>query len=133
MFPWLWYWTPQLHLPFSGSVTQDISPDTNWFFGAIRPGAGIGEIEKEVFGVASYGRQLGLMMEVLLPLAGAEPVDADKAKESLDKLKDLYARIEKVKAENKQRLAEAAVETLEKLKAADPAGFERVLGRFRGG
>ena len=53
MFPWLWFWSPTLHLPFSGSVAQQIEPDTQWFFAGIPPGAGNGQIEKKAFDVAS--------------------------------------------------------------------------------
>ena len=60
MIPYNWMWSPEVHLPFSGNVNQDISPDTNWFFGSIKPNAGVGSIEKEVFEVASYGKQLRL-------------------------------------------------------------------------
>ena len=69
MFPWLWFWAPQVHLPWSGNVAQDIEPSTSWFFRGIRPQSGDGEIEERAFAVASYGRQLGLITEVLLELA----------------------------------------------------------------
>ena len=35
MYPWLWFWAPQFHFPFSGSVAQRIEPDTRWFFDGI--------------------------------------------------------------------------------------------------
>jgi hypothetical protein len=65
MFPWLWFFAPQVHYPWSGSVAQQIAPDTDWFFGSIRPGAGDARIEQQAFAVASYGKQLGLITEVL--------------------------------------------------------------------
>lgn len=67
MFPWLWFWSPHLQYPLSGSVEQDYKPFTNWgFFGAIKPEAGDGQIEQKIFDVASYGRQLGLITEVIM-------------------------------------------------------------------
>jgi hypothetical protein len=125
MYPWLWYWAPQLHFPFSGSVEQQIDP--NAFFDAIPPAAGNGDIEKQVFDVASYGKQLGLITEVLLSLAGADAIDAKKAAESLERLKAVYRKIERVKADNKSSEVEAAIAMLDKLRASDPEQLDRVL------
>ncbi len=127
MFPWFWLWAPRFNYPWSGNVAQEISPDTTWFFGAIKPQAGIGEVEKEIFDVASYGKQLGLITEVLLSLASADAIDSAKAAESLRRLKEIHAEIEKVKAENSHRLAEAAIAMLRKLRARDRDAFRRLL------
>jgi hypothetical protein len=121
-------WSPQIHFPFSGGVTQDISPDTSWFFGSIKPSAGIGSIEKEVFEVASYGKQLGLILDVLMPLIGG--VDSEESKRSRDELKALYSRIEQLKAEKKEDMERAAVALLTKIEQADPEMLSRVVGRF---
>lgn len=40
MFPWLWFWAPHIHFPWSGSVAQQIDPNLGWFFGAIQPSSG---------------------------------------------------------------------------------------------
>jgi hypothetical protein len=133
MFPWFWFWAPRFNYPWSGNVAQDISPDTTWFFGAIKPQAGIGDVEKEIFDVASYGRQLGLITEVLLSLASADTIDAAKATESLTRLKAIYAEIESVKAENSRRLAEATMAMLRTLRARDPDAFTRVLRESEAG
>ena len=66
MFPLFWIWSPQLHYPWSGSVAQQIEPNTNWFFDAISPDSGVAAIEKKAIERASYGRPLGLINEVLL-------------------------------------------------------------------
>src|SRR4030095_863268 len=58
MVPWLWLWAPQLNLPWSGDVAQEIEPTTSWVFRGIRPSAGDGEIEEKSFSIASYGKQL---------------------------------------------------------------------------
>jgi len=97
MFPWFWFWAPQVHLPFSGSVAQRIEPDTNWFFGAIAPEAGDGRIEQKAFAVASYGRQLGLVAEVLIDLAEQQPPRTAKGRDALARLKEIQARIEDLK------------------------------------
>ena len=66
MYPWIWLWAPQIYFPWSGSVAQKIEPSTSWFFDAIDPSAGDGRIERRACEIASYGRQLGLITEVLL-------------------------------------------------------------------
>jgi len=130
MYPWLWFWAPQFHFPFSGSVAQQIEPDTRWFFAGIRPEAGNGDVEKQIFEVASYGRQLGLITEVLLAQTGSAAVPADDAAESLGKLETVYREVEAVKSRNKAKLKRSAVAMLEKLQASDPAELARVLARF---
>ena len=130
MIPWLWFWSPQYHFPFSGSVAQRIEPDTNWFFAGIRPEAGNGEVEKEIFDTATYGRQLGLISEVLLAMAGSQKVSQEQASESLHRLEEVYCEVETVKSRRKQKLSKSATDVLEKLRASDPAELERVLARF---
>lgn len=133
MFPWFWLWAPRFNFPYSGSVAQDISPETTWFFGGIKPEAGNGDVEKEIFDVVSYGKQLGLITEVLLSVASADTIDAEQATESLKRLKQIYAEIEKVKAENSRRLAEATIAMLRKLHARDRDAATRLLREFESG
>ena len=66
MHPWLWFWAPQIHFPWSGSLAQNIAPNTSWFSDLIQPGAGNARIEAQAFATASYGKQLGLITDVLL-------------------------------------------------------------------
>ena len=127
MFPWLWFWSPTLHLPFSGSVAQQIEPDTQWFFAGIPSQAGNGQIEKKAFEVASYGSQLGWITEVLLAQASPGSVDADRAAGALRKLEKAHAEIEVVKKQSRAELAEAASAALARLQQADPAAYERLL------
>ena len=120
MYPWLWFWAPQLHLPFSGDVRQRIEPDTHWFFGAIDPAAGNSKIEETAFAVASYGRQLGLLTEVLVELAGkAEPISR-KAAASLSEVKRIQAEIERIKV-SEYALQDAELESALR-KARDQGG-----------
>jgi hypothetical protein len=107
MFPWLWFYAPQLHFPWSGAVAQQIAPDTHWFFSGIQPGAGDARIEEQAFGVASYGKQLGLITEVLLALAQESPPASAQAQESIDKLKTIQAEIERLKSTEYERVAES--------------------------
>ena len=81
-----------INFPFANGFTQDIDPRTNWgWIGATaRP-----DLEIEILRTgASYGRQLGRMMDVLLDIAGKTP-DADP--EKLAALREIGDRIAKIK------------------------------------
>ncbi|WP_207221162.1 hypothetical protein [Pseudoduganella lutea] len=98
MIPFLYmHLAPQFHFPFSGAVSQAIDPDIAWFSNLIHPGAGHARIERRAFEeVASYGKQLGLITEVLLEQASrVDSVDSDAVR----KLRDLQSRIENIKVE----------------------------------
>jgi hypothetical protein len=127
MYPWLWFWSPTWHLPFSGSVAQQIEPDTSWFFAGIPPWAGNGDQEKKAFDVASYGRQLGWITEVLLADKQSEAVSASKGKDSLGKLEKAYKKIEAAKKQSRAEIAEAAASALAKLREADREAYDRLL------
>lgn len=128
MFPWLFLFAPQWHLPFSGSVAQRIEPRTQWFFDAIDARAGNGQIERQAFEVASYGRQLGLLTEVLIDLAEAVPPKSPKARESLRRIRGIQAEIENIKAGEPAALVRDVEQALDRLQKHHPAEFER-LGR----
>ena len=130
MYPWFWFWAPQVHFPFSGSVAQRIEPDNRVFFDAIPVEAGNGDVEKQIFDVASYGHQLGLIMEVLLSQVSKDTIAHDQARQSLADLKEVYAKIKVVKRRNKDELARSAVAVLKRLEKSDRAELERVLARF---
>jgi hypothetical protein len=100
MFPWFSVWAPHIQLPWSGNVVQDIDPTTNWFFGAIKPDAGNAVIEQKAFEVASYGKQLGLLTELLIDLAEqAATARGPEASEALSRLKDIRSQIEAIKSQ----------------------------------
>src|SRR6478609_4857968 len=107
MIPWCWIWSPNLHYPWSGSVVQDNAPDLSWFFGRIPPEAGVGGIEKDVFETASYGKQLGQILDVLLPLADKNLPATKEAAKALEELKTTYRKIEKVKTAKKADMERA--------------------------
>jgi hypothetical protein len=124
MFPWLWIWNPQFHFPWSGSVAQRIEPKT--FFDAIRPGAGDGDIERKAFEVASYGRQLGLITEVLLGLSQQDTVTPDQAATALERLKDIHRQIEAIKTEDNDAQVKSIAEQLERLRVRQPLAFQQL-------
>jgi hypothetical protein len=127
MIPSLWYWAPQFQFPFSGSVAQRIEPD---FFSNIGNDAGNGDVEREAFDVASYGRQLGLISEVLLSMASKDTVTRAKGEESLGRLKVIYDKVEDVKRRHQASELETARLALEKLQQSDPAALAVLVQRF---
>lgn len=111
MYPWLWFWAPQLRIPWSGDVAQRIAPNTSWFFQGIRPSAGDARIEEQAFSVASYGKQPGLITEVLIDLAEQAGMKSDDAAESLIRLKQIREAVERIKTtERANRVADIAAQ-----------------------
>jgi hypothetical protein len=131
MFPFYRYFSPHFRFPFSGDVNQQISPETDWFFGAIDPKVGDGEIEKEVFlRIASYGKQLGKITSVLLRLI--EELQKNKPSvlkdlPELADLKELHEKIERIKEENKDRNRDYARGILDKLIESNDTEFVKEL------
>ncbi|HYP70615.1 MAG TPA: hypothetical protein VEP93_06990 [Variovorax sp.] len=127
MFPWLWFWSPHFYFPFSGSVAQRIEPDTDWFFAGIAPQAGNAEMERRIFDIASYGRQLGWITEVLLGMHSDDAKVQAQAAQSLQRLREAQVQIEAVKKDEHAALTNAAATALEQLRAANPGAYERLL------
>ena len=120
MHPWFFFWAPQVTLPFGGSVAQRIEPDTRWFFNGIAPTAGDPTIERKAFDVATYGRQLGLITEVLVDLAAQTPPTTAKGQKSLKRLREIQLRIEQVKEQDAIDALEQIDALLARLKKAHP-------------
>jgi hypothetical protein len=91
-----WVWAPQLHYPWSGSVAQEI--DLEQFFNAIPAHAGDRWVERRAFDVASYGRQLGWITDVLLDAAEAAAPTSERATAALHMLRTAAREIEEIKS-----------------------------------
>ena len=125
MIPWL---QSNFNFPLSGNVSQKIEPD--WFFGTIHSEIGDAEIEKEIFlKVASYGKQIGMLTEVLLSMADELKLN-NKNIQTLSELKEIHARIEAIKTSKQKRVKENAKSILDKLKKCDPDGFKELLSEY---
>jgi hypothetical protein len=131
MFPWLWLFAPQVHYPWSGAVAQHIAPETDWFFAGIAPTAGDPRIERQAFEVASYGRQLGLLTEVLLDLAAQLPPRSAKGRESLARLQAIQAAIETLKQAEHERVAESLAEQVRAIQRGGGARAEALNARLQ--
>jgi hypothetical protein len=124
MYPWLWIWNPQFHFPWSGSVAQRIEPIT--LFDSIKADAGDGAIEKKAFDVASYGRQLGLITEVLIGLAEKQQALPPEAAASLERLKGIRDRIKIIKDEESASLAQDIEARVDRLRRSNPAEYAKL-------
>lgn len=102
MFPWLCLWSPQflVHYPFSGAVTQDIQ--TDWFSQYVKGKAGDADTERSAVAVASYGKQLGLITELLLALAAQQqaalPEAAQASRDRLQAIQNAITALKKATA-----------------------------------
>jgi hypothetical protein len=119
-----------VHFPWSGGVAQRIEPNTNWFFDAIPAQAGNANIEKKAFEVASYGRQLGLITEVLIGLTENNPHLSDGANSSLERLRSIHAEIDKLKTTDGQLLVRQIEEVLMNLQKTHKTEFASLKKRL---
>lgn len=110
-------WSPIFRAPFSGDVTQEITPR---FLSPDIKGSPAIE-EKVVREVASYGKQLGKVLEALQALSAATDTP-------LPEIDALVAEVETVKADAKEALRAEAEAALARLKAVDEDGWREVLG-----
>ena len=130
MFPWFWMWASQIHYPLSGSVEQDISPQLDWFFSGINPEAGIGSIEKGIFEKASYGKQLGMILDVLIASIDENTLKSKEAKKSFIDLKTLHKDIEQLKITKRTEMEQSAITLLKKIEMADKDMLQRIIKQF---
>lgn len=133
MYPMQWFWAPQVHLPWSGGVAQQIG--LRPWFQAIPASAGDGELEQRAFETASYGRQLGWLTEVLLDIAKVAAPTTDEGKASLAKLVKTAEAIQALK-DNRDGADGAPTEQqiedyLRRLKDSDGARYEQVCARLQ--
>jgi hypothetical protein len=127
---WWLNFNPQFNWPFSGSVVQDIHP-------SLLARAGNDETELRVLReVASYGRQIGVLSDLVLGLAKRLPAAEldDDARHALDQLEEMASRIERIKqgqaplpptADQARSQLQVLLAHYPELVAAVPAGRKR--------
>jgi len=130
MYPWLWFWSPQLHFPWSGSVSQNIEPNTTWFSDLIKPGAGNASIEEQAFSVASYGKQLGLLTEVLIEIAERSKGLSPEASKSLDSLREIKASIDAIKKVEYEATVSRLAAEVQAMRSRGGAEYESLTRRL---
>lgn len=129
-----WPVPSMFRLPASGDVWQKVTNVTDWFSPKIEMNfAGDPRIEQEVTeNVASYGKQLGVLMEAVIALgAPGDPNSPKVLAESVARLKGFQAEIEEIKKRRAPDLETVVMEAMGRLKAAkDQAPYRRVLERL---
>lgn len=131
MFPWLWFWSPQVHLPLSGDVAQRIAPVNHLFFQGISPDAGDARIEEDAFHVATYGHQLGLITDVLLDLSRRMAPGTPEGEDALRELRQVADEIDRVKRRHRARAAGDIEAELTAMRRRGGPEFERLAERLR--
>lgn len=126
MYPWLWFWAPQIHFPWSGAVSQNIEPRAAWFFEHIPENAGDAAIEARVTELASYGKQLGLVTEALIGVAEKSEPTSAKAIDALERLKKLQASIEAIKDQEYATTTERLLKEIQRLRRRGGAEYEEL-------
>lgn len=124
------FWQQLVNLPLSGAVDQTISP--NWFPTTITV-TGLGEpaLEQRIISeVATYGKQLGELTEVVLALA--ESVEL-KHCDALQELQQIVTRIDDKKKEHESLVHKRAQLALQKLAESDPDEFSRLIATYSQG
>lgn len=115
MFPF--FWPTEVKFPGAEGNYQTFAPQGSLFSPTTNVTyQGAPDIEIRVANeVASNGKQLGIITDALLELAGK------KSGEALDKLREIHARIEEVKQRTRAELKAAASTSLDRLVEKDPA------------
>lgn len=113
MFPFSWWWSPVLRLPFSGNVTQDIAPETDWFVGNVNRSVGDPDVERKVVReVASYGKQLSRLTDAVLALAHAQGVEDDAVIQQLGEMAEAIKTAKRQVGEDRRARARRALDEL---------------------
>ncbi len=117
--PFFWPLTG-ISFPGAGGNAQSIMD--SWFSTSITY-AGDAQVESRIVSdVASYGKQLGILSEALLELAGPGAHGP-----AVERLACFVKRIDEVKARHAKRLDERTAESFEKLAEESPRDAERLL------
>lgn len=125
MHPMLWFWSPQIHFPWSGSVSQGFDLDA--FFDAIPGSAGDGDIEREAFKRHSYGQQLGWLTEILLDQTRDQVAAAGS---SLEKLRKADTEIRRLKIDKDEMTSLRIESYLRSVKLSDGPRFALLRERL---
>lgn len=131
MYPWLFFWAPQVHFPWSGNVSQDIEPNTTWFTDLIQPGSGNARIEEKAFAVASYGKQLGHLTDLLIEIAEQSKALSPDALKTLDNLRKIQASIEAIKSTEYQDQAVRLATEVDAMRQRGGAAYEQLLAKLQ--
>ena len=129
---WLRLWSPTINMPGSGSIGRfNYHPYTTW--GAPTLISGNEAVEQVVYhDIATPGRQLGRLTEVVLELVEElGKLDSRIAEsENVKKLVAMSDKIKSIKETVEDTSVAAAKEALEKLKAMDEKAFDALMKEY---
>lgn len=117
--------------PLSRDVFQDIIQTINLFSPQFDINVGDPKIEADVVTrAASYGKQLGILMEALLELAEGRPSEGQE-RDPIARLRRLQEQIEDVKQSRSRDLEATARDALSQLSVVSPAAVQRLAREFQ--
>jgi hypothetical protein len=113
--------------PWSGNVAQRITAP--WFSPSLTVNyAGDAAVEDRVVTeVASYGKQLGWLTEIVIASANEQPLPT----ETLARLEKAARKIDAIKEQSRASAVEAANNALDRLERDDPAQYNELLRERR--
>jgi len=113
--------------PWSGNVAQRITAP--WFSPTLTVNyAGDAAVEDRVVTeVASYGKQLGWLTEIVIASANGQPLPA----ETLGRLEKAAREIDAIKEQSRASAVEAANTALDRLERDNPAQYNELLRERR--
>jgi hypothetical protein len=122
-FPFTWPYSF-----FQAPQTLDQSINPGWFDVNINNYAGTPQIERDVVEkVASFGKQLGILTDAVLELAGSKP-RADNS--AVTRLRDIAEKIEALKVLNKTALETEARDAMARLAKLEPATARSIAAGY---
>lgn len=113
--------------PWSGNVAQRITAP--WFSPSLTVNyAGDAAVEDRVVTeVASYGKQLGWLTEIVISSASGQPLPT----ETLARLEKAAREIDAIKEQSRASAVEAANDALDRLERDNPAQYNELLRERR--
>lgn len=128
-FPFTWpysFFQAPGFLQAPKSLDQSINP--GWFDVNINNYAGNPQIEKDVVEkVASFGKQLGILTDAVLELAGSKPRPDTSA---VTRLRDIAEKIETLKTLNKTSLESEARSAMARLARLEPGKARSIAADY---
>jgi len=130
MMPWLNLW-PGAQASMDAPLSGDVSQWFRIFSPTIVNGAGEPALEREIVeNVATYGKQIGELTDVVLALAAQGKLPETQA---LAELKTIAAAVAEKKAEYRQNALERARKAMDDLREHDPEGYALLLAGLTAG
>ncbi len=125
------FWQPFLSNPVKGEVDQDILP--SWFSTYITvTGQGEPELEQKIVTeVATYGKQIGELTDVVLALAESANFTDSKAQEAVRELRSIEKKVELKKKAYRSTVQQRAERALQELAKSDPDGLAQLIDSFQ--